>query len=162
MQSSVVDWLMCVCRWHWCQTLFRQCFHNECICVCWACKTALKGIAAACLGFCICFLWCRLWASVYGALVFSRSLVPVYCLHMRNWMSSSVTEHCTLIKLRVCQAMFIFTAYCHCWPCCLYRRLIKLCYGADTLSWLSKNILTLAPSNSARDNKKWDGSVRET
>lgn len=37
--GPVVDLLIPVCLCRWCQTLLRQCFGNECICVCHACKT---------------------------------------------------------------------------------------------------------------------------
>lgn len=42
--------------------------------------------------------------------VFSRFSVPVRCLHMSNWMSSVVTERCTLIRRWVRLLMFIFTS----------------------------------------------------
>lgn len=57
----------------------------------------------------LCFLcWCHL-SCVVDDLVFSRSVVPMQCLHTSDWMSSAVTEHCTLIRLWVCQLMFIFS-----------------------------------------------------
>lgn len=82
--------LTALCRRRWCQTMFRQCFHCLCVCVCPACEMALGSSPWCVFGVFVCVCVC-----VLKAPVFSRLAIPVWYLHMSNLVSSAVTECCT-------------------------------------------------------------------
>lgn len=122
--GQVLDWLIRVCLRCWCQTLLRQCFHNECICVCQACKTALRSITAMCFGvlaLCVCVCLCFLC---------SCGLVCTVLLFSHAWSYPSSVYSC-VIECRqpsqrvalwlgsgcVSRSLSLLLSYRHCWPC---------------------------------------------
>lgn len=94
-RGQAADLLICVCLSVFVYVMHVKPSVKKCHCgVFWV-------LCLRCLCFCVdvCDLVCTV-------SVFSRPVVPIQCWQMSNWMSSVVTELCTLIRLWVCLYLY--------------------------------------------------------
>lgn len=117
---------ICFCS----RTVFRHFLGggNHCICARHKCTTVLRSFTVVCFGSCVsasslflCFSVCGL---VCAVLLFSHAPSYFCSVYTSGWMSSAVTERCTLIRLWVCPLMFICTAFLSLLTSCLYPSLM--------------------------------------
>lgn len=117
---------ICFCS----RTVFRHFFWggDHCICARHKCTTVLRSFTVVCFGSCVsasslflCFSVCGL---VCAVLLFSHAPSYFCSVYTSGWMSSAVTERCTLIRLWVCPLMFICTAFLSLLTSCLYPSLM--------------------------------------
>lgn len=126
---------VCACLWGWLVSAFavELCLGifwggNHCICARHKCTTVLRSFTVVCFGSCVsasslflCFSVCGL---VCAVLLFSHAPSYFCSVYTSGWMSSAVTERCTLIRLWVCPLMFICTAFLSLLTSCLYPSLM--------------------------------------